>query len=92
VDESTGMPLNKIAQARAQDPLNFEINLAYIFEITNGFKDWSTLGSSGKKKAIEEFEKSVRDIGLNKNGFKPPTQNKEAKTYLEEMERISRSF
>jgi len=94
VDEQSGVLMNKIAQARAEDPLNFEISLAYLFEITSGFKDWTALTSSGKRKAIDEFQESLKNIDLGKEDYRkqPSYSKKEAKSYLEEMERISKQF
>lgn len=62
IDQTTGMPLNKIAKARSEDPIGFEIKLAYLYEATNGFKDWSVFGSAGKKKAFEEFENAAKQF------------------------------
>lgn len=91
VDES-GTPLNEIAKARIENPMDFEIKLAAIWKYTEGFKDWSKLGISGKKRAIEEFENSVKDIDLTKTNFKKNTYNQETKSYLKEMESISKRF
>lgn len=91
VDENTGAPINKIYKARAEDPVNFEISLGYIFEVTNGFKDWSAL--AGKKKAIDEFEKSLKNVDLNKQEYKrtkTPRQEESTKNYLKEMENLSK--
>jgi len=60
IDENTGMPLNKITKARMEDPIGFEIKLAYLYEATDGFKDWSVFGTAGKKKAFQEFEDAAR--------------------------------
>jgi hypothetical protein len=92
VDPQTGYPLNKIAKARMENPLNFEIKLAYLFELTKGFSDWSPLGTAGKRKAIDELEKSVESIDYNKGQYKQTNSPKQDKTYLEEMERISKNF
>jgi hypothetical protein len=66
--DEVGTPLNAIAKARAENPLEFEMNLAYIFEITKGFKDWSQLVSTGKKKAIKEFEEAAARLDVQKSG------------------------
>ena len=67
VDKETGTPLNKISKARMEDPINFEIKLAYLFELTNGFTDWSALSTSGKKKAYNDFEAAAREIDKGKS-------------------------
>ena len=62
VDEKTGMPINKISKARMENPMDFEIKLAYLFELTNGFTDWSPLGATGKKQAYKNFEEAAKNI------------------------------
>lgn len=61
-DPQTGMPINKIAKARMADPVKFETTLMYLFEATDGFKDFSVFQSAGKKSAIKEFEDSVANM------------------------------
>lgn len=87
VDEG-GNPLNRIAKARAEDPLNFEIKLAYLFEITKGFKDWSLLASAGKKSAIREFEKAISKADTNKQTYKAP--RKEDASTLKKFDEFSK--
>lgn len=91
-DEQTGAPLNKIAKARAEDPINFEIKLAWIFEATNGFKDWSALSSPGKRKALEEFENSLKNVDLGKSTTKSPLYKQGADSSLKEMEQLLKRF
>ena len=62
VDPQTGAPMNEIAVARSKDPVNFEINLAYIYKATKGFQDWSVFNSAGKKSALKEFEDAARGL------------------------------
>lgn len=64
--DSNGQPINKIAQARAENPLEFETTLAYVYELTNGFKDFTAIASKGKKQAIDEFEKAAGRIDTKK--------------------------
>ena len=66
--DAYGNPMNVIAKARAENPMEFEIKLAYIFELTKGFKDWSPLITPGKKSAIKEFEEAARRLDYNKTG------------------------
>ena len=94
VDKFTGMPLNEIAVARAKDPINFEINLAYLFKATKGFTDWSVFGTAGKKAAIKEFEDSVRkiDFSQTKQTTTKPDINKDLIEQMELIARQSRSY
>lgn len=63
-----GNPLNKISYERAKNPLEFEIKLNYIYEITNGFTDWSSLSKVGKKSAIKELEKASSRMDSRNTG------------------------
>jgi hypothetical protein len=67
--DEVGNPINAIAKARAENPMDFEMKLSYLFEITKGFKDWSSLFSSGKKKAIQEFEAAAGRLDIQKPGY-----------------------
>lgn len=62
IDPNTGTPINEIAKARMEDPINFEINLAYVYKATKGFKDWSVFSSAGKKSAFKDFEDAVKNM------------------------------
>ena len=87
--DNNGTPLNEIAKARLENPMDFEIKLAAIWKYTDGFKDWSKLGISGKKKAIEEFENSVKNLDL-KSTPKNSVYTQETRNYLREMEKINK--
>lgn len=86
VDEG-GNPINKIAEARAADPLNFEIKLAYLFELTNGFTDYSALGTTGKKKAFSDFERAAKELDNTSSSTRvhvPATDNE----FLNELDKL----
>jgi hypothetical protein len=86
--DNFGMPMNAIAKARSENPIEFEMNLAYIFEVTKGFKDWSSLISTGKKKAIQEFEEAAARLDVNKgnSGYRDNTaSSKKTDDILEGM-------
>lgn len=86
--DNFGMPMNAIAKARSENPIEFEMNLAYIFEVTKGFKDWSSLISTGKKRAIQEFEEAAARLDVNKgtSGYRDNTaSSKKTDDILEGM-------
>lgn len=89
IDQQTGMPVNEIAKARMANPIDFEINLAYIFKATKGFTDWSVFSGTGKKAAIREFEDSVKklDFTQTKQTMTKPDVDRDL---IEQMELISR--
>ena len=65
-----GMPVNKLMKARMDDPVAFEKNLYYLFELTNGFKDLKFItkkvNSKVSKKLSETLKNStyVKDSGV----------------------------
>ena len=64
--DQNGNPVNKIAYYRSKHPQEFELYLNYLFEVTNGFSDFSVLSKGGKKAAIAELEKAARNLDINK--------------------------
>jgi hypothetical protein len=55
-----GIAENKLMRHRREDPIEFDKKLYYLYELTNQFKDFSTLVSKSKTKATSEFEKILR--------------------------------
>jgi hypothetical protein len=60
--DQAGRPVNKIVAARMDNPVEFEIKLHYLFEITKGFTDFSKLADKGKKDASKAFESAVSEL------------------------------
>ena len=85
--DAQGNPLNAIAKARAENPLEFEMKLAYLFELTKGFSDWTPLGKTGKKNAIKEFEEAARRLDYNTpaSGSEPVLDKASQKEILNAM-------
>ena len=55
-----GNPLNALNAARLKEPEKIAEIESYIFTITNGYKDFSTLKNKAKTKAIEELDKKLK--------------------------------
>lgn len=89
-EQGTNVPLNRIAKARVEDPIGFEIKLGYIFEATNGFKDWSVFQGAGKKAAIKDFEESVRKLDIVGHTTQTNNNNSVDKSLIADMEQIAR--
>jgi len=70
IDKNSGTPLNKIAKARMENPLEFEMKLAYLFELTDGFKQWDNLIKTGKKQAYKDFESAASNIDATQTSSK----------------------
>lgn len=57
-----GNPMNRLGYYRAQNPMQTEMILNYIFEITNEFKDWSKLSKPVKSSVMKELEEAASRI------------------------------
>lgn len=55
-----GNPQNRFLHDRAQDPVDFEARMYFMYELTNGFKDLGKLGATSKSRAVSELEKAAR--------------------------------
>lgn len=55
-----GKPYNKIAEAQIKDPADFQFKVAYLFSITDGFKDFSAFQT--KKAAQNSAERQLSKI------------------------------
>lgn len=57
-------PLNAIAAARKENPIEFEKSMALFFHLTNGFKNVDNLISTSKTGAIKELKSQLEKNGL----------------------------
>lgn len=55
--DENGTPMNGIMKARSADPVAFDMNVAYMIELTNNFTDFSQINATAKTNATKEFEK-----------------------------------
>lgn len=78
--DQNGNPVNKIAYYRSKHPQEFELYLNYLFEVTNGFSDFSVLSKGGKKAAIAELEKAARNLDVNKTKRSVPRNTSDPDT------------
>lgn len=71
--DQNGNPVNKIGKYRAENPIDFEIKLNYLFEATKGFTDFNVFSKRGKSQAIKELEEAakVQDTRASGKGSKP---------------------
>lgn len=56
----TGEPLNALTQAREKDPIGFTIKMHYLFNLTNGFSDFTKLTQKVKSNAVKQLENTLR--------------------------------
>jgi len=64
--DQSGRPVNRIVAARMENPIEFEMRLHYIFEITKGVTDFSKLAEKGKRDTTETFEKAINELDTTK--------------------------
>ena len=60
-----GQPLNKLGAYRAKNPVQTEIVLNYIYEVTNEFKDWSAFSKTAKRSVISDIENAAKAMDNN---------------------------
>ena len=65
--DAYGNPMNSIGKLRADNPLDFEMKLALVFEYTKGLTDFSIFNASGKKSAIKDLENAASKMDLQKS-------------------------
>lgn len=72
-----GIAENKLMRDRRENPIEFDTKLYYLYEITNGFKDFSKIVSKSESKATATLEEHLR-----KNKF----TGSERPAYMEDPE------
>ena len=55
-----GTPISAIQKARMENPVSFEIKLNYLFQLTDGFKDFSKITAKVKSKAVSELDQVLK--------------------------------
>lgn len=65
-----GVAENKLMKDRRENPIEFDSKLYYLYEITNGFNDFSTLVNKSKTSASKQLEEQLRKTKFE-SGSKP---------------------
>lgn len=60
--------INAVQKARMDNPVDFEIKLNYLFQVTKGFTDFSSIVKTAKSKAVEDLEKVVKSQNFKSPG------------------------
>ncbi len=55
----TGQSLNAIQAARMENPMEFDIKLAYLFNLTDGFKNMKSLASNATTSAVKTLKETL---------------------------------
>ena len=59
-NDQNGNPMNGIMKARSEDPVKFDMNIAYMIELTKNFTDFSQINATAKTNAAKAFEKALK--------------------------------
>lgn len=63
-----GVAENKLMRDRRENPIGFDTKLYYLYEITNGFKDFSSLVNRSQTTALSKLEKQLRKTKFEESG------------------------
>lgn len=75
----TGILENKLMQDRAKNPLEFDIKMYSIYELTNGFTDFDKILKTTKSKATLDLEKAIRNNKIKEDST--PTWAQDDQSY-----------
>ena len=71
--DELGRPLNKLMQHRMQDPLDFEVKLYYMYELTKGFTDISKFTNKAMSTASKKLTNAISNSTyIKSSGGKTP--------------------
>ena len=75
VNPESDQPVNAIMKYHQDNPEEYEAKVAYLFLVTNGFKDLSSFDRSAEKRHTQSFKGSVRKLsGSSKEELQVPQQ------------------
>lgn len=60
---------NSFMRDRREDPMGFETRMYYMYNLTNGFRDFSKLTAPAKSKAVQELEKAFKNNKVSDSGL-----------------------
>lgn len=65
----TGEMENKFMKDRNANPVEFDARMYYLYELTNGFTDLTTISKSVGSKAVKNLEKALRQTRVEDSGI-----------------------
>ena len=91
--DANGQAQNYTMTVRQQDPVKFDMTVAYLADITKGFTDWSKIKKSAKSSATSDLE-SVLNTKSTGHSYGNPkkTENRSEKAEDEMMNSLSSMF
>ena len=63
-----GVMENQLMKDRRENPIEFDTKLYYLYELTNGFQDFSKISKNVTTKAVSDFEKALRQAKFEGGG------------------------
>jgi len=57
--DQNGQPMNYVMAMRQQNPVQFDMAVTYLADMTKGFTDWSKISKSAKSTATAQLEKTL---------------------------------
>jgi hypothetical protein len=79
-----GVMENQLMQDRRKNPVDFDIKMYYLYDLTNGFTDFSKLVRKSESKAVSKLEQTLRQTNFKAQGGTP--------TYLDDAESYDGGF
>lgn len=70
---------NKFMRERRINPVEFETKMYFLYEMTDGFTNYSKLSSGAKSSAVNDLEKAARKTSIKDNGT--PTWMQDSQSY-----------
>lgn len=77
--DNYGNPINKLGKYMRDNPIEGEVVLNYIFELSNGFQDWSPFSKAGKSQAIKEMESAAKVADGKNKGSRTTSKSSAAR-------------
>ena len=65
---NTGELENKFIKDRNLNPIEFDVKMYYLYELTNGFKDLDNISKTVNSKAVKKLETTLRKTKFEDNG------------------------
>lgn len=63
-----GMLENKLMKHRREDPIAFDVKMYYLYELTNGFNDFSAVVKKQQSRAVNDLERALRQTSFEDSG------------------------
>jgi len=90
VAEHEGVAINAITKSRLENPVEFDKNVAVLWALTNGFKNYSLFGKAAKKSALSDLDKVAEGMAKDKQlGLAPVRRSQqllEERTILSDID------